>query len=258
MFKGLFGKKKKKSAPSIPIEDLPPMLVDMHSHLLPGIDDGAQNLEESMEMIRRFADMGYKKLITTPHVMADFYKNTTEGILRKRDEVREAMAKEGIDIELDAAAEYYLDEGLMKKLQNKEKLLTFGDNYLLFETSYMNASANLTQAVFMMQSQGYKPVLAHPERYTYWYGQFEEIEAIRDRGVHLQVNLMSFVGYYSRPAKDVADKIIDQKMASFIGTDCHRSKHQDVLDKVRRSSGYAKAMQLPLLNNQLLEKPATA
>lgn len=257
MFRGLFGKKRKKRV-NIDFSKLPTLTVDMHSHLLPGIDDGAQTLEESVEMIRRFADMGYKQLVTTPHVMSDFYRNSSETILQKRDEVREALIKENIDVELDAAAEYYLDEGLIEKLKNHEKLLTIGDNYLLFETSYMNASANLSQAVFMMQSQGYKPVMAHPERYTYWFGKNDEIREVWEKGVHMQVNLMSLVGYYSKASKDIAEWLIDEEMVSFVATDCHRSKHQDVLDKVRRSEYYAKALQLPLKNFDMEKKVAAA
>ena len=258
MFKSLFGRKKKKQKTNIDFSKLPAVTVDVHSHLLPGIDDGAQNMEESIEMIRRFVDMGYTKLVATPHVMSDFYRNTTETILAKRDEVREALVAEGIDIAFDAAAEYYLDEGLVDKLRNKEPLLTFGDNYLLFETSYMNASANLVQAVFMMQSQGYKPVMAHPERYTYWFGKFDKIREVWEKGVHMQVNLMSLTGYYSKPSKEIAEKLIDENMVSFVGTDCHRSKHQDVLDRARSSEYYAKALQLPLKNFDMAKKVVSA
>ena len=249
--------KKKKRNSNLSFEGLPPIQVDMHSHLLPGIDDGSQNMEESIAMIQRFVDMGYKKLITTPHIMSDFYKNTPEIILGKRDEVRVELEKRGIEVELEAAAEYYLDEGLINKLSKKEKLLTFGDNYLLFETSYMNASANLGQAIFMMQSQGYKPVMAHPERYTYWYGKHEEIKEVWEKGVHMQVNLLSLVGYYSKPAKVIAEWLIENQMVSFVGTDCHREKHQDILMDVRKSKGYHSALQLNLLNNKLLGKTQT-
>lgn len=248
-----FFKKKQK----LSFDNLPPIEVDMHSHLLPGIDDGSQSMEESIRMIKEFVDMGYKKLITTPHIMNDFYKNTPEIILGKRDAVREELQRQGIEVELEAAAEYYLDEGLIDKLKNKEKLLTFGDNYLLFETSYMNESANLGEAIFMMQSQGYKPVMAHPERYTYWYGKHEEIKEVWERGVHMQVNLLSFVGYYSKPAKFIAEWLVENNMVSFVGTDCHREKHQEILKDVRRSKGYHQALQLNLLNNKLLGKTNT-
>jgi tyrosine-protein phosphatase YwqE len=255
MFGSLFGKKKKKEA-SPSFEGLEPMKVDMHSHLLPGIDDGAQNMEESLAMIERFVGMGYRKLITTPHIMSDFYRNTPEIIMGKLDAVRQEVAKRGWDVQLEAAAEYYLDEDFLDKLKKKEPLLTFGDRYLLFETSYMNANSYLGQAIFMMQSQGYKPVMAHPERYTYWFGKNQEIKEVWEKGVHMQVNLLSLSGYYSKPSKDIAEWLIDQKMVSFVGTDCHRDKHQDALEQVRKLGSYHKLLQLPLLNNRLLEQAA--
>ncbi len=252
---GFFKKKKQ----SLSFEGLTPIQADMHSHLLPGIDDGSQNMEESISMIRELVDMGYKKLITTPHIMSDFYKNTPEIILGKLEEVRAELIKQNIDVELGAAAEYYLDEGLLSKLENKEKLLTFGDNYLLFETSYMNESQQLDSAVFMMQSQGYKPVMAHPERYVYLFGKFEKLQKIYDRGVLLQVNVNSLTGYYSKPSKMMAEELVQKGMVSFIGSDCHKDKHLEVLKEARKTKAYHSLLtQNCLLNNQLVERVAAA
>lgn len=244
--------KKKPKEPKVSLSDVEPLRVDMHSHLLPGIDDGAQNMEESITMLKGFEAMGYTKLITTPHIMSDFYRNTPEIILGKLELLREEARNQGIQLELEAAAEYYLDEGLMTKLKSKEPLLTFGDNYLLFETSYMNASSYLEQAVFMMQSQGYKPVMAHPERYTYWFGKFDEIVKVWEKGVHMQVNCLSLIGYYSKPSEMIAKDLINKNMATFLGSDCHRDKHRELLEKVRQVPEYAKALQNGMLNNSLL------
>lgn len=247
---GLF--KKKKSRKKLSFEGLEHVYVDMHSHMLPGIDDGAESLEESIEMIQRFVNLGYKKLIMTPHVMSDFYKNTPEIILGKLAEVRAECKKQGIDIELEAAAEYYLDEGLISKLKNKEELLTFGDRYVLFETAFMSPSQQFDSVVFMMQSQGYKPVLAHPERYAYNFGKVEEFQEMHEKGVHLQINLMSLTGYYGPPQKKMAEELIAKGLVSFIGSDCHKNKHADVFEKARTSSGYHTLLQRNLKNNGLL------
>ena len=246
---GLF--KKRRSKRTLSFEGLEQVNVDMHSHMLPGIDDGAANLEESIGMIKRFVALGYKKLIMTPHVMSDFYKNTPEIILGKLGEVRQECEKQGIDIELDAAAEYYLDEGFIRKLQNKEQLLTFGDNYVLFETSYMNASQQLDSTLFMMQSQGYKPVMAHPERYIYNFGKVNEFEELHEKGVFMQINLMSLTGYYGPPQKKMAEELIAKNIVSFIASDCHKEKHADVFEMARKTSGYHTLLQHGLKNNSL-------
>jgi len=228
------------------------IFVDMHSHLIPGIDDGSKSLEESISLIRDFQLLGYKKIITTPHIMGDFFKNSKETIYPGLKTLQDKLREEGIDIEIEAAAEYYLDEWFIEKLEKGEPLLTFGNKYVLFETSYMNASSQLHQAIFKLRSSGYTPILAHPERYTYLYSSFEGFKEIYDMGVLFQINLNSLAGYYSKHAKLFAEKLIDHKMVDFVGTDCHGQRHIQVLQKVKTSSYYKKLRQLPLLNNSLL------
>jgi protein-tyrosine phosphatase len=240
----IFGKK------NTPVEDF--IFVDMHSHLIPGIDDGSKTVEESIRLIKQFASIGYKKIITTPHIMGDFFKNSPETILPGLSLLRAQMMVENIDLEIDVAAEYYLDEWFIEKLQNNTPLMTFGGKYVLFETSYMNEPAQLHQAIFLMRSSGYIPVLAHPERYTYLYDGFASFQKIYAMDVLFQINLNSLAGYYSKPAKIFAEKLIEHKMVDFVGTDCHGQRHIDVLQKVKQSPYYKKLIELPLLNNSLL------
>lgn len=228
----------------------------MHSHLLPGLDDGAETIEHSLELLQALRALGYRKLVMTPHIMGDFYKNTPEGIRAALQLLREAAAGAGLgDVELECAAEYYLDEFLGHKLTDGTEMLTFGGDkrYLLFETSYMNEPLNLFDIIFELKAQGYTPVLAHPERYTYFYGRFAEIERLRrDYGVLLQVNLNSLAGYYSPAAKKVAEQLIDGGLVDFVGTDTHHLRHTDTL--LRRTlplPHLEKLLQLPLLNNTL-------
>jgi tyrosine-protein phosphatase YwqE len=226
--------------------------VDMHSHLLPAIDDGAKDFENSISLIKSFVEMGYKKLITTPHIMSDFYRNTPEVILDKLDKLNDIVKNLQINIDISAAAEYYLDEGLVEKLEKKEPLLSFGkEKYLLFETSYMNASPHFDYAVFLMQSQGYRPVLAHPERYVYLFDSLEKPKKWYDKGVLLQININSLNGYYSTSAKYLAEKLIDNKMVNFLGSDCHNERHIQHIKNTYNQSYYQKALKLDLLNYSL-------
>ena len=228
----------------------------MHSHLLPGLDDGAETVEHSLDLLRALRELGFRKLIMTPHIMGDFYKNTPESIRAALEQLRAAAAAAGLgDVELDCAAEYYLDEFLGHKLADGTEMLTFGGDkrYLLFETSYMNEPLNLFETIFELKAQGYRPVLAHPERYTYLYGRFGEIEKLRqDHGVLLQVNLNSLAGYYSPAAKKVAEQLVDGGLVDFVGTDTHHLRHTDTLLRRTLSQPHmAKLRQLPLLNNTL-------
>ncbi|QIX61157.1 capsular biosynthesis protein [Hymenobacter sp. BT18] len=228
---------------------------DMHSHLLPGLDDGAETVEHSVELLRRLRALGYRKLIMTPHVMGDFYRNTPEGIRGALSQLQQAAQAAGItDVQLECGAEYYLDEWFLRRLENGDELLSFGGarKYLLIETSYLNEPFNLAQVIFELKSAGYQPVLAHPERYTYLYSKFEELPRLRESGVLLQVNLNSLSGYYSAGAKRVAEKLIDAGLVDMLGTDAHHLKHLDTLQhKVLPTDYLAKALALPLLNSSL-------
>ena len=227
--------------------------VDMHSHILPGIDDGSQSVFDSIDMIEHLSSKGKKKLIMTPHIMHGVYNNTPEIIQGKLNLLRLEVQNRGINMQLEAAAEYYLDEAFLAKLEKDEPLLCFGiQKFVLFETSYMNSSPLYNNAVFLMKAQGYTPVLAHPERYVYAQHDFSVYENLLERGVLFQLNTNSLTGYYSIPAQKMAEKFIDKGMVHFIGTDCHKMKHLINIDKAPKLKYFKKLMDLPLLNNSLL------
>jgi protein-tyrosine phosphatase len=227
------------------------LTVDMHSHVLPMLDDGADNFNDSIVLLKELETMGYKKLIATPHIMGDFFKNTPQTILPKLEELKKIAKEQGIQLELEAAAEYYLDEWFIERLNTNEKLLTFGDNYLLFELSYINPSAYVNEAIFMLNSMGYKPVLAHPERYTFWHGNTKILQEIHEKGVILQVNINSLTGYYNKGAQKMAEELIDLGIVEMLGSDCHGIRHIDAMKKARKTSHYRKALSNNI-NNSLL------
>lgn len=221
---GLF--KKKKIAPEFNFSGIK---TDMHSHIIPGIDDGAQTLKDALLLARKFKALGYQKLIATPHIMADYFRNTPDTINRGLDVLRKGLQENELDLEVDAAAEYYLDETLEKKIRQKE-VLTFGENYLLFELSYINPPQNLIDFIKTMQDAGYKPVLAHPERYPYYYSAFENYYQIREMGCLLQLNSIALTGYYGSGAKKIAEEMVDNHIVDFLGSDMHHLKHAAALE----------------------------
>lgn len=225
--------------------------IDIHSHLLSSIDDGVKSMDQALEIILLFQQLGYRKLITSPHVMSDMYRNTTEIILQKRDELRVFLAENKVDMQIDAAAEYYLDEGLMSKLLANEPLLTFGQQYLLFETNFLTEPFQLKEFIFQAMTKGYKPVLAHPERYSYLNNNLHKVQDLLDRGVLLQLNISSFSGYYSRPAQRMAQQLVDEGWVHFLGSDCHHLQHAQLVRDAQLLKYYKKALALPLLNNSL-------
>ncbi len=222
--KNLFAKKE-----ALPPFDLGRIEVDMHSHLIPGIDDGAQDMDQTIAMLAKFESMGIKKVVTTPHIMTDSFPNDREIILSGLENVRKEIEKIGINIEIEAAAEYYFDETLMPKIRNKE-LLTFGDNYVLIEFAFHSAPQYLDELFFELKSHGYRPVIAHFERYMYYLGRIDKAKEWRSKGINIQINLNSLSGQYGPAVRKQAEKLIDEGEFDFVGTDCHRIEHLMILE----------------------------
>lgn len=224
--KDIFGKKDTVLDPL----DFSQLKTDVHSHFIPGIDDGAADIDQSVELIVRMKELGYSKVITTPHVMSDYYRNTPEIIRSGLEDVREELAKRDIQMEIECAAEYYLDAELIDKVKKKE-ILTFGDNYVLFELPFISEPPNTSEVIFEMQLAGYKPVLAHPERYAFYHMQYEKYSEFADKGVLLQLNINSLTGHYSPQVKKIAERLVEDELVSLIGSDCHHLGHIELLQR---------------------------
>ena len=215
------------------------------------MDDGVQSFEEAEAVILQFQKLGYKKLITTPHVMSDFFKNSNDIILAKHKELTQWLSRKSIPIEIQPSAEYYLDEELIRKIETDSPLLTFGKNYLLFETNFMNEPLNLKEFIFLATTKGYRLVLAHPERYLFIQSNFSKAEDLLNRGLLFQLNVSSISGYYSKAAQSIAQKLIDKGWVHLLGSDCHNQQHIQLLEETRNTKYFQKAISLPLLNNSL-------
>jgi len=228
-----------------------PIHTDLHSHLIPEVDDGVASLEESVEIIRHFYGMGYKKIITTPHIMHEFYDNSPETILPGLTKLKETLEEEQIPMEIEAAAEYYLDDYFFDTLLEKQDLLTFGDQYILVETPFLNAPFFLKDAVFQLNAKGYKVVLAHPERYIYLQKDDKLLQTLLDMQVLFQVNISSLIGHYSKNVKKFALQLLDNGYIRFVGSDCHNLTQLQTVKRALNSKFYRKLPFEDLLNNTL-------
>ena len=225
---------------------------DIHSHLIPGIDDGSPDMETTIMLLKKFIDLGYKKVITTPHIMSDYYKNTPEIILSGLDKVKAEIIKNKLDIEIEAAAEYNL-EPEFEDLLEKNNLLTFGtDKYLLFELSFFDEPPRLNDVIWKMREKGLSPVLAHVERYAYWHKDYDKIEEMINRGVKLQVNIGSIIGAYGPEVKKVSEKLIEDQVIDFIGSDCHHEQHLEMINHASRLPIFHSLVKQEQILNKLL------
>ncbi len=196
----------------------------MHSHLIPGVDDGAYDINQSISLIEGMMELGYSRLFTTPHIMSDLYPNKSMDIKSKDILVNEALISKGINCTFTAAAEYLIDDGFEDKLDSKD-ILTLPGNRVLVEFSFVSPPFQLERIIFKMLTKGYRPVLAHPERYSYFQRDLSIISRIKEKGVELQINLLSLAGHYGKREQDLAFKIINEDMASFLGSDLHNEEH---------------------------------
>lgn len=210
----------KKSSPILS-DLIPDNYVDIHSHLLPGIDDGAKNIEDTNNLIESLKNIGFGQFITTPHIITGIWDNTYNSITSKLEEIRPKIK----DVSIKAAAEYMLDSYFFERIKKEEQLLTLKDNYLLIEMSYLNAPIQLYDIIFEIQVQGYKPILAHPERYLFYSNTFEEFHKLKRSGCLFQLNLLSTTGYYGTGVTKIAQKLMDENLYDFTGSDVHHQKH---------------------------------
>ena len=226
MFKFLRKKKEDSS-----IAGYLPIQTDIHSHILPGIDDGSPDIETSLQLVKGIYDLGIRKTVATPHVIADMYRNTPETIHAALTQLNTACVTEGINIEISAAAEYLLDDYFFKLLQEDAPLLCIHKNIILTEQSFMSTSNNLNEIAFSIMTKGYRPIMAHPERYIFYHNNYENYSHLKDMGFYLQVNLLSLTGYYGKAVAKAAKYILDNEMADFVGTDMHHFRHLELLQK---------------------------
>ncbi len=224
---------------------------DIHSHLIPGVDDGVQTMQQALKHIKELQSLGIKKIVTTPHIYAGKYNNSANSILPKLEELKSYLITNHCYIKIEAAAEYYLDNIFIENLKNNQPLLTFGSNYVLFELSYINESHLIHEAVYLMLSQGYKPILAHPERYNYYHFNIKKYQELKNLGLLFQLNINSLSGYYENDCKKMAHKLIDTQMIDFVGSDTHHSKHTEALIKSIETPYYKKLLQMPIKNNEI-------
>ena len=233
------------------IQSAPRLKLDIHSHLIPGIDDGSRDMEESIQLLKGMYALGYEKVITTPHIMLDTYRNTPEIIQEGLDALRHSAGKEGIEIEIEAAAEYYLDDGFYNLLE-KGDMMTIKGDYLLFETSYTSKPIMLEEMIFEIGAAGYKPLMAHPERYRYIRDPEKEYRRLKELGVMFQVNLNSFLGHYGRSAKALSHFLSKEGMIDFLGSDVHHKKQVETLSEVFSSDLYREIFQYNTVLNETL------
>ena len=223
--------------------DLSGLVTDMHSHLIPGIDDGATDVANSIELIAGLRDLGYQKFIATPHILWDLFKNNKATINPAYEQLRTGLAENNIDVPIKYAAEYFLDYHVDELMEDEIPLLTIKDNWVLVEFSFISAPLDLKEKLFSLQMAGYQPIIAHPERYTYFGRTKEKYEELKEAGYFLQVNMLSLTGYYGKLPQEIAQMLVKNKFVDFLGTDIHHVRHLSALQSASNLTDVIKSLQ---------------
>ena len=228
-----------------------PFYTDIHSHILPGIDDGSPDVETSVKLIEGLIRLGVKQSIATPHIIGDMYRNDAQSIQKALSLIRDELQLRQIDFKIKAAAEYMLDDYFLELLAAKSPLFTLKENLLLTEFSYADKPYKIEQLAFSIITEGYKPILAHPERYAYFHNDFKQYDYLSELGFLLQVNLLSLTGYYGKPVAKAAAYILKNNLASFAGTDLHHSRHLEALNNSNNKLIFANAFNNKNYNEEM-------
>ncbi|NMH88316.1 tyrosine-protein phosphatase [Flavivirga algicola] len=214
------------------LKDLLEDFVDIHNHILPGIDDGAKTIEDALSLLKKMNELGIKQYIPTPHIMQDFYPNTDATIGDAFQALLGALDSNLLEsITLNPAAEYMLDNHFESLLENGN-LFTLKKNYVLIEMSYFQAPINLEDIIFKIKTQGYMPILAHPERYSFYHNNLDYYKRLKQLGCSFQLNLLSLSDHYGKNVEKTANYLMEEQLIDFAGTDVHNEKHVEKLSNL--------------------------
>lgn len=223
--------------------DLKGLQTDIHTHVLPGVDDGAENTESALILLRGLQKLGISRVIATPHIYWDYYPNTKSELEGSFSNFKKHVSDQNIDLELELSAEYFLDEHFIQLIE-KGELMPFSGDHILFEISPLAENPLLEETIFSLRINGFSPILAHVERYLYLSNQIKKIQKLKDMGCSFQLNILSLTGAYGGPVKHFAKMLLKHNLIDFLGTDIHHSNHLAEIEKgVKKSNLLRKTLQ---------------
>ena len=223
---------------------------DVHCHILPGVDHGSKNVEQSLAMLQAQLNMGINRVICTSHVTAGTFENTPQSLGDAYQLLKQAVADAGLPVELHYSAEYRLDEYFQQE-RAAEHLIPMPGNYLLLENSFQQELLGLDELFFELRIKRYHIMMAHPERYSYYTRRRQRYEELHRRGVKFQVNILSLAGYFGEGARSNALWLLKNDLVDMLGSDMHDLDHARVIQDYINSKEWRKKI-APALENRLL------
>lgn len=221
-------------------------MIDLHSHILPGIDDGASDIDASVVLLRELAAGGVTDVVATPHYIDEtIYASPCSENKKLLRSLKTRLKKEGIDMKVHLGNEIYIMPKILDFLKNGVVSGLAGSKYLLIELPMSGEFPGYADIFLEILRAGYFVVLAHPERYTAFQKDFDLISDLCEMGVLLQCNVGSFAGQYGKSAFKLARRLAKERMIFAVGTDIHHPHGNDFLpNAIRKMSKYYNDLEL--------------
>ncbi|WP_340202405.1 tyrosine-protein phosphatase [Ascidiimonas sp. W6] len=215
------------------LRDLLDGFIDIHCHILPGIDDGAADVNQSIALLKKYEALGIHDFIATPHIMIDFYPNNEATIAEAYEKLEAKNLRSKIPgLIINLSAEYMIDSHFEDLLEAK-KIVPLKYRYVLVELSYLQPPLNLSSVILKMREYGYYVVLAHPERYNFYHNRKDYYKSLKQMGCFFQMNMLSLTDYYGKSAQKTAKWLLEENLIDFIGTDTHKTIQLDFLSQIK-------------------------
>lgn len=218
-----------------------PYKTDVHCHILPGVDHGAQSIEHAIELIRMQMEMGITRFFLTPHITKSTFENTPETINKAFDVFKEVVDKSGLDVELRVSAEYRLDEYSLNQF-HENQFIPLPKEHILIENAYQQERLDIDEIIFDLQLKNLTPIMAHPERFMYYASRKNRYTQMHNAGVLFQVNLLSLAGFFGKTARQNAEWLLEHNYIDMLGSDIHHREHANVISEYIQTKDFKKIM----------------
>lgn len=207
-----------------------PVHTDIHCHIIPGVDDGSPDPKTSADLIENMQRWGIRRIIASPHFTQGTFENSTATLDPALAALKDELKARGNDIDVTYSGEYRIDDFLQQKLDANDITLMPG-GHMIIENSFLQEPWNIDQLVFDLQVRGIRPILAHPERYSYYYNKFKRYRQLHEAGLAFQINVLSLAGAYGKAEQKIAEQLIAEGLVDYLGTDLHRQRHVEAIDE---------------------------
>lgn len=228
--------------------DLLDGFTDIHCHILPGIDDGAKNIDVSLAMLNLYKELGFISIIGTPHMMEDYYNLDSEKIKNALNLLQNNDSYSSVGLKVKSAAEHLMDQQF-SRMSHEKTLLPLAGNKVLIETGFISEPMQFKEMLFEMMNEGYNPILAHPERYLY-IKSLKKYVSIKERGCSFQLNILSLSGNYGSNVQKNAEQLLLNGMIDYVATDAHHERHLKQLKELKINKKFIPSLEKAIDNTK--------